>query len=189
MNNLNEHIENTWRQLKEASKNENWATVQVAFRRMATLQDLNEQSRLLTQRIEGLSEERLPDSNTIAGHRTESSSNGYADGRRRGTIRPKELRIGNHQIPIAMSNRIVIETANWILKQGKALPRIENFVHPSNTGFARSAQTRRLEDGSYIEIGDQQEVLIQKARRLLNTCGFRDLKLEVFLEDGSSKNG
>lgn len=110
---------------------------------------------------------------------------GYLNTERRPTTRPKELRIGPYQIPISLNNQIVVATANWILKQGVALPKISNFIHPTDSGFTESAQTKKLDDGSFIEIGDSQNTLIQKARKLLNACDFRQLKLEVLLEDGT----
>jgi hypothetical protein len=37
--------------------------------------------------------------------------------------------------------------------------------------------------------GDNQPVLIQKGRKLLDACGLRNVKLEILLEDGTVKTG
>jgi hypothetical protein len=181
-NGLDNLIKNAWDQLKEAASNENWSAVQQAFRKMATLQELDQQSRSLQQRIldELSSTGALPVTPQPPFFPVDHSGR-----TRRGTRRPKELRIGPYHLPISINNQIAVATANWILKQGKMLPKMSNFVHPTNSGFAVSAQTRRLDDGSFIEIGDSQDTLIQKARKLLNVCGFSELKLEVLLEDGT----
>jgi hypothetical protein len=86
-----------------------------------------------------------------------------------------------------MLNQIPVAVANWILKQGKMLGRIQNFVHETNAGFPRSAQTKELDNRWFIEVGDSQEVLLQKGRRLLSDCGFREVTLQVILEDGTVK--
>jgi hypothetical protein len=185
---LSGYIENAWHQIKESANKKNWIATQEAFRKMATLQDLDEQSRKLRQRIEGLSHNV-----STNGHRsrpdqtTPVSISRPTDSRRRGTIRPRELRIGAHHEPISLNNQITIHTANWIIKQGRTLPKIPNFIHSSNSGFTTSVQPRRLDDGSYMDIGDSQETLIRKARKLLDLCGFDELTFEVMLEDGSLK--
>ena len=46
-------------------------------------------------------------------------------------------------------------------------------MHENNIGFANSAQTKHLDNGWYIEVGDSQETLLLKGRRLLDSCGFR----------------
>lgn len=103
---------------------------------------------------------------------------------RRQTIHPTEVRIGTAIVRVSKSKQIPVAVANWIIEQGKALPTIQNFVHKTNTGFPRTAQTEQLRDGSFIEIGDSQLVLVQKGRRLLDACGFRDVRLHVVLENG-----
>jgi hypothetical protein len=187
-NELEDHIVHAWRQLKEAANKEDWGATQQVFREMVKLQDINEQSRTLQQRIADLSNGTLTPKPAAWNNHRAAQVNQF-NRRRRETVRPKELRIGTDRILINISNQIPIATANWILKHGKALPRIENFVHPTDSGFARSAQIKPLDDGSYIEIGDNQEVLIQKARRLLNECGFGNVQLVVLLADGSQKTG
>jgi len=106
---------------------------------------------------------------------------------RRPAIRPSELRIGTTTVRVSKSNQILLEVAEWILKRGKTLPRIQNFVHETDSGFSKAANPVTLSNGWSIEIGDSQDTLIQKSRRLLDACGFRDVRLEVVLEDGTVK--
>ena len=110
-----------------------------------------------------------------------------ANNHRRQPIHPIEVRIGTVVVRVNRSNQIPVVVGNWILEQGKTLPRIQNFVHETNSGFPSAAQTKRLTNGWYIEIGDSQGVLIQKARRVLDACGFRDVRLQVLLENGTTK--
>src|SRR5438445_3648042 len=144
LNELNEHLRNGWDQLKDAAKNEDWPAMQRAFREMATVQDLDERSRNLQQQIAGLSHKASPNGNPTLTDSTPFTPVHHFDGRR-GTTRPRELRIGAHHVPISINNQIVIATANWIIAQGKTLPRIHNFVHPTNSGFSSSAQIKRLD--------------------------------------------
>jgi len=106
---------------------------------------------------------------------------------RRTAIHPSELRIGTATGRVSKSNQILLTVANWILKQGKTLPRIQNFVHETDSGFSKAAKPVKLSNGWFIEIGDSQDTLIQKSRRLLDACGFRDVRLQVVLEDGTVK--
>ena len=79
---------------------------------------------------------------------------------------------------------VPVVVANWILNQGRELPRIQNFVHETRAGFLGSAQPKPTSDGKwYIEVGDNQERLLQKGRRLLDVCGFSDIPLQVMLEN------
>jgi hypothetical protein len=52
--------------------------------------------------------------------------------------------------------------------QGRTLPIIPNALHETESGFPRASQPKPLNNGWFIEVGDSQEVLIQRARRLLN---------------------
>jgi hypothetical protein len=173
---LNGDIKATWDQLKEVTRREDWPATQQEFRKLAAFLDFREQ---FQRRLPAISSE--PNSHTI---REALITPRLSQKARRAIIRPRELTIGSFHVPISLNNQIVIATANWILKQGKSLPRIENFIHPNDTGFSTSAQIRQLDDGSFIEIGDSQSTLMQKARRLLNACGFHQVKIEVLLEDG-----
>ena len=115
------------------------------------------------------------------------SSGDLGNRMRRPIKRPVEMRISTVPLKVTISNQIPVLVADWILAKGTALPRIQNFLHEADSGFPQSAETKRLTNGWYIEVGDSQEVLIQKGRRLLDACGFRDLPLSVLLEDGSTK--
>src|SRR5260370_32605534 len=154
LNELNEDIKNAWLRLKEAVKNEDWPITQQGFRQMAALQDLDQelrnlQQRFAQQRTGGQSNETSFAQESPHAHQTPV---GFLENTRRGTKRPRELRIGSQRVPISLNNQITIATANWILKQGRTLPKIHNFIHPTNSGFAPSAPTKRLDDGSFIEI-------------------------------------
>jgi DNA sulfur modification protein DndB len=120
-------------------------------------------------------------------HSDESHPGYTANNQRRQTIHPVEVKIGAVGVRATRSNQIPVVVGNWILKQGNHLPRIQNFVHETNSSFPRNAQTKELANGWFIEVGDSQEVLIQKGRRLLDACGFRDVRLQVVLEDGTIK--
>lgn len=184
MTTLTDLIHDTWQQLKDAAKDEDWAATRQAFDKMEKLQRVNEEStKSLRDHFPDLSQERA---STKAPPPALSTLHRFSTGKR-ATTRPKELRIGTERIPISLNNQIVIAAANWILQQGKSLPEMRNFIHRDNSGFPASAQTKRLEDGSFIEIGDSQATLMLKARKLLNVCGFQARSLEVLLEDGTTK--
>jgi hypothetical protein len=60
---------------------------------------------------------------------------------RRPAIHPTEIRIGDSAVlRVHKSNQIPVVVGNWILKQGKQLPRIQNFVHETSSGFPQFAQ-------------------------------------------------
>jgi len=107
-------------------------------------------------------------------------------GRKR-TNPPIELRIGTEAIKLTASNQIPVEVANWLLRPGRALPIIPNILHETKLGFPLASQPKPLNNGWFIEVGDSQEVLIKRARRLLNECEFRDVPLQVVLKDGTIK--
>jgi hypothetical protein len=175
-----DHLMKVWQELKEAVRNEDWPATQQSFHRMEKIQQVNEE---FAKKLE----EEIGDA--FGGPPlTVSKPMVELNGVRRGTIRPAELRIGSDRIPISLNNQIVVATGNWIIKQGHTIPPIRNFVHRDNSGFSPSAQTKRLDDGSFIEVGDSQRTLVVKAPKLLDFCGFRNTKIEVHLEDGAIIN-
>jgi hypothetical protein len=193
---LNKHIANAWENVELAAKSKDRTAAQDALNKLAHLENLKAQQLALDQSIAASTSMEQP--TKMAAFIKNSHQNGsthqspaepvyFGVRRKRPTIRPQEIRIGSFRKPINMANQIPITTANWLIEQGKTLPTIPNFIHPSNSGFSQSAAPRQLINGTFIEIGDNQEVLIQKARRLLDACGFRSSKLEVVFEDGSSK--
>ena len=88
---------------------------------------------------------------------------------------------------MAKSNQIPVEVANWILRQGRTLHIIPNVLHETNSGFPLASDPKELKNHWFVEGGDSQEVLIQRGRRLLNECEFRDVPLQVVLKDGTIK--
>jgi hypothetical protein len=192
---LNKHIANAWESLEKAVNSKNRVAAQDALNKLAHLENLKEQQLALDQSIAASisAEQPAKIASSITKHQNGSSHPLSAEPvyfstrRKRQTIRPQEIRIGSYRKAIGMANQIPTTVANWLLEQGKTLPTIQNFVHPSNSGFSQSASTKQLINGTFIEIGDNQEVLIQKARRLLDACGYRNLKFEILFEDGNSK--
>jgi hypothetical protein len=184
-------LEEAWKQLQAATSNTDWLATQQAFRKMAPLQDLNEQSLSLQQRIDALAQDAPP---SIENHYPDpgpSPRNG-AVSRKRSTVRPKELLIGRTaRVPITLSLQIQTETAEWILKQQGKLPVIPRYISRNKADFSPSvfpsANTVQLSDGSWIEIGDSQDTALRKARNLLDTCGFKNVGLEVVLTDDTRK--
>ena len=124
---------------------------------------------------------------TEQNHPNGNSTSYVTNNHRRPTIHPTEVRIGTFAVGVNRSNQIPVVVANWILKQNRSLVEIPNFVQKTKAGFSQAAQPRELDNKWFIEIGDSQDVLIQKGRRLLDACGFRDVQLQVILEDGNTK--
>lgn len=111
---------------------------------------------------------------------------GMSSGRRpKATVHPREVRIGSVRIPVQYANQIPVVVANWILNQGGKVQKIQNFVHETDSGFSKTAQTKRLDNGWYIEVGDSQSMLVKKAKRLLDAFGFEGVLLQVVLENGA----
>ncbi|MCX6924583.1 MAG: DNA sulfur modification protein DndB [Verrucomicrobia bacterium] len=104
-----------------------------------------------------------------------SESHAFHPQPKRPSTHPAEVRIASEAIRIRKWNQVPIAVANWVLRQGKSLPVLQNFVHRNNIGFANSANTKELKNGWYIEVGDSQETLLLKGRRLLDSSGFRHI--------------
>jgi hypothetical protein len=102
---------------------------------------------------------------------------------------PKLVRVSGHNQQIKFFNEIPVIVAEWIIGQGKDLPQIPNFVHDNSRGFARSAQTKQLKNGWFIEVGDSKETLITKGRKLLDQTGFKSVELSVEMQDGEVLKG
>lgn len=180
---LTDLIDSTWQVLKEATRAESWSATREAYAQMEKLQEINES---LTAEIGKKLPNLIPAQKKTDLSKPEAVANLFSGGKSP-TIRPTELRLGTQKFPISLSNQIVIVIANWILGQGKSLPVITGFLHPTASGFADSAVTKKLEDGSYIEVGLSQETLLKKARQLLNAAGLQNSKAEVLLENGDVK--
>jgi hypothetical protein len=180
---LEGNIRIAWKQVKLAADEENVAATQTALNKVSHLENLKLQQLALEKNIAAIINDEIgaPEKTT----ETDLPSEIYSRLGKRQTIRPTEIRFGSFKKSIHFANEIPITVANWLIEQGKALPTFHNFVHPSDAGFARSAKTKRLVSGQYIEIGDHQDILIQKARKLFDACGYRTLKFEVRFQDGN----
>jgi hypothetical protein len=180
---LESNIRIAWKQVKLAADDENVAATQTALNKVSHLENLKLQQLTLEKNIAA----SITDEIDVPGKKAETvfPLEIYARPGKRQTIRPSEIRFGSFKKSIHFANEIPITVANWLIEQGKTLPTFHNFVHPSNTGFARSAKTKRLVSGQYIEIGDHQDILIQKSRKLFDACGYRTLKFEVLFQDGN----
>jgi hypothetical protein len=188
-NELDQHISKAWGRVIDAAKIKDLVATQRAVREVAESLEVKEQAIAIQQRMVNLTKSNPSQGAGFQNGATEKTTApvAYVSRRKRPTIRPSEVRIGSYRRAINYANQIPIVVANWLIEQKKELPRVPNFIHPTNAGFARSAQTKELADGSYIEVGDHQEVLIQKARKLLDACGYKGTKLEVLLDDGTLK--
>jgi hypothetical protein len=105
--------------------------------------------------------------------------------RKRPTNRPEEMRIGSYRKAIRYAYEIPLTVADCIIEQGKALPTMPNFIQSTKMGFATSAEPKPLKNGQFMEVGDDQKVLLHKARVVLDPCGFQNQKLQVLFADGS----
>jgi hypothetical protein len=174
---LTELIDHRWQELKEAAKAESWTATKDAFEQMVKLQEINE----------AVAKEFASDVGSNHSHEPPNAAAPVTSLGKKPTVRPRELRINACKIPISLSNQIAIETANWILDQGKKLPIIPGFVNSTDSGFSSTAVKRNLKDGSIIEVGLEQGTLVKKARQLLNAAGLAHSKAEVLLENGEVK--
>lgn len=138
-----------------------------------------------THRSQDMTAERLI---SEAGFPSETSTIRVGRRARRRFAKPREIRIGTYSERVGNWCEIPVVVANWILAQGKSLPRIDGFVHQTNAGFFQSASTKELNNGWFIEIGDAQGTLVQKARTLLDECDMRSVNFQIVLTDGSVKS-
>ncbi len=181
---LDSNIRIAWTHVKLAAEKEDVSATRVALDKVSHLENLKHQQVALEKSIAAsiAGEVEVAGKNDSPAHAPE---NYFRSGKRQ-TVRPTEIRFASFKKPIRYANEIPITVANWLVEQGKVLPTFPNFIHSSNNGFAKSAITKRLVSGQFIEVGDHQEILIQKARKLFDTCGYRTLKFEVLLEDGNT---
>lgn len=105
---------------------------------------------------------------------------------RASTTKPTEVRIGeSFSQPIRDAVEVPVVVGNWIIQQGQSLRMIPNFVHQTDSGFLGSAQPKRLENGWYINVHGDRNEMVRRGQRLLDACGFRNVRLKVILEDGT----
>lgn len=87
-------------------------------------------------------------------------------------LRPVSVTIGETTVQVTRQNEIPVFTANWILNQNIALPRLK-FFQKRRKRCAVSARFRELADGTLMEIGDGWKGLRRKTERILERtrCG------------------
>lgn len=86
--------------------------------------------------------------------------------------KPAKINIFGEEIEIRKLNEIPISVANWLLDHGKTLPEVPNFIHRNKADFKMiSATSKPLKDGRFIEVGDDKNRLLDKARKLLKIAG------------------
>jgi|HubBroStandDraft_6_1064221.scaffolds.fasta_scaffold460504_1 hypothetical protein len=173
-----------WEQVRIAAQNKDRASTQCALDRVAHLENLKQQELALEKSIETSLSDHLPENTTTSYPTKRGNGSAVIERGKRSNVRPREVRIGAYRKQIHYAYEIPITVANWLIEQGKSLPTLHNFVHPSDSGFTSSAITKKLISGQFIEVGDHQEALLQKARKLLDACGYRSQNFEVMLEDG-----
>jgi hypothetical protein len=187
LNKLDALLSGAWEQVITSARSKDRATTQTALDRVAHFENLKHQEVALEQSIAASVSNGAPVP-TVTPKKDGFLFNPSTRGGKSPTVRPKEVRIGSYRKQIRYANEIPITIANWLTEQSKSIPTLHNFVHPSNSGFAASASTKKLASGQYIEIGDNQPILIQKARKLLDVCGCHGQKFEVLLENGEVIN-
>jgi hypothetical protein len=95
--------------------------------------------------------------------------------------------VGETAAPIARWNQIPLFVANWLLMRGTPAPNVQ-FINSKASEFPASARLKKLSNGSFIDVGDDRDTLLRKARRLLDECGYHDVKIVVQLSNGGTIN-
>ena len=119
------------------------------------------------------------------------SKSGILDGNRAKSPKliPQLICIGDDVQKIRYLNEIPIAIANWILNKGGTIPENRNFIHRNDQGFSKSANIKRLQNGWYIEIGDDKQTLMMKGRKLLDMTGFGSTSFRVEILNGDDLKG
>jgi len=178
-------IFDAWKQVEDSAKGKDRLATQNALDAVTHLENLKRQQEALDKSIlASISAKSPTEMQHFASNEHEDISIPFGR-RKRPTNRPQEIRIGSYRKSIRYAYEIPLTVANWIIEQGKALPTIPNFVQSTKIGFATSAGPKPLKNGQFIEVGDDQKVLLHKARTLLDNCGFQSLKFQVVFADGS----
>ncbi len=90
------------------------------------------------------------------------------------SVSPVGLQLGGAITPIKAWYEVPMLAAAWLLEQGHGLPDVP-FIRPSKSGFPRSARLKQLSQGSWIDVRDDRDRLLRKARRLLSAAHQSDL--------------
>jgi len=185
MRELEAWILEAWKQVEISANGKDRVATQNALDTVTHLEQLKEQQEALDKKIlASISAKSVTEIHPATA--TEQPDALIPLGRRkRPTNRPREIRIGAQRETIRYAYEILLTVANWIIEQGKMLPTIPNFIQSTKKGFAASAGPKLLKSGQFIEVGDDQKVLLYKARTILDYCGFQSVKFKVEFADGS----
>lgn len=106
-----------------------------------------------------------------------------------GTERPRKMKIGRDVFEIRSSYEILINTANWLIKQGKLKPTDcpigigykRNLINkePKHKYGESFRAPKKLSNGLWIEVHYSTAGCINNARRLLEKFGYLGSVLEV----------
>jgi predicted type IV restriction endonuclease len=102
---------------------------------------------------------------------------------------PTKMRIGTYSAAVKYSNEVLVNTAEWLIQQGKLsaaecpipLGRKRNLVsiEPKHGDEQDFRAPKRLSTGLWLEANLSGRDCIKHARRLLKTLGYPDEMLEV----------
>ncbi|MFO1500190.1 MAG: hypothetical protein U1G07_17675 [Verrucomicrobiota bacterium] len=82
--------------------------------------------------------------------------------------RPTSLCLNDDEFPVKAWNQVPVLIADWLLRAGHCLPNLP-YISQDKAAFTESARLKALCNGSWIEVGDDTDRLMAKARRLLET--------------------
>ena len=102
---------------------------------------------------------------------------------------PSKMRIGTYGAEVKYSNEVLVNTAEWLIKQGKLsvgecpipLGRTRNLVstEPKHRDGQDFRAPKRLSTGLWVEANLSGRDCIKHVRRLLKTFGYSEDMLEV----------
>lgn len=103
-------------------------------------------------------------------------------------MRPVYFAIQDEVIPVSYWNQVLIETANWLIRQEYELPvdkgpgRKRHLISRSSAGFMSA---KKLINGLYIESHGEARTCVKKARWLMQQAGLSEEDLQVQWEERS----
>ena len=103
--------------------------------------------------------------------------------------RATQMRIGSYSSQVRYSNEVLINTAEWLIQQGRlnevqcpvSMGRTRNLINtkPKHRDGVDYKAPKELSNGLWLEANLSGEDCIRNARRLLETCGYGVDLLEV----------